>query len=83
MSFTRQNTYLKGGLILPNSLNTFRLTPITRAIFSKLDAPILTYIQENESTVDPEYFVHILPSLLVNGSEGRSSTQCSSFRIYM
>jgi len=46
------------------------VTPITRTVFSKEDANILTYMKDDESTVEPEFFAPILPALLINGSEG-------------
>lgn len=46
------------------------VTPISHTVFSKADAPILNYMLDDETTVEPEYFVPILPSLLVNGTEG-------------
>lgn len=46
------------------------VTPISHTVFSKDDAPILNYMLDDETTVEPEYFVPILPTLLVNGTEG-------------
>ncbi|GMM30774.1 DNA topoisomerase 2 [Martiniozyma asiatica (nom. inval.)] len=49
------------------------LSPITRTIFNTLDNPLLNYLQDDEQTVEPEWYVPILPMLLVNGSEGIGS----------
>lgn len=46
------------------------VTPITRSVFCQDDAPVLNYLKEDESTVEPEFFVPIIPALLVNGTEG-------------
>lgn len=47
-----------------------RLNPLTEYAFHKLDAPLLNYLQDDDSTVEPDYYVPILPTLLVNGAEG-------------
>lgn len=49
------------------------LSPITRTIFNVLDNPLLNYLQDDEQTVEPEWYAPILPMLLVNGTEGIGS----------
>lgn len=46
------------------------INEITRKIFNPLDNALLTYVQEDEQTVEPEWYIPILPMLLVNGTEG-------------
>ncbi|PRT56191.1 DNA topoisomerase 2 [Wickerhamiella sorbophila] len=46
------------------------LNPLARTLFNSNDDPLLNYMQDDESTVEPEHFVPILPTLLVNGTEG-------------
>lgn len=46
------------------------VSDITRTVFMKQDEAVLNYLQEDESTVEPEFYVPILPTLLVNGAEG-------------
>lgn len=46
------------------------INEITRQIFNPLDNPLLTYVQEDEQTVEPEWYLPIIPMLLVNGTEG-------------
>ncbi|KAI5954990.1 TOP2 [Candida jiufengensis] len=46
------------------------LTEITRAIFNPADDPIYTYVQDDEQTVEPQWFLPVLPMVLVNGAEG-------------
>lgn len=46
------------------------LNPITRTIFSQLDDPILNYLQDENISIEPEYYVPILPMVLINGAEG-------------
>lgn len=47
-----------------------RLEEITRAIFHADDDAIMNYLTEDGSLIEPQYYVPILPMLLVNGSEG-------------
>jgi DNA topoisomerase-2 len=47
-----------------------QLTPVTRALFPEQDDPILTYLNEDGMTIEPEYYVPILPMVLVNGISG-------------
>ncbi|ODV91810.1 hypothetical protein CANCADRAFT_30135 [Tortispora caseinolytica NRRL Y-17796] len=58
------------------------LSKITRKIFNPADDPLLDYLQDDESTVEPEWYVPILPMVLVNGADGIGtgwSTQIPNF----
>lgn len=46
------------------------LMPITRKIFIKEDEYVLNYLVEENQSIEPEYFVPIIPTLLVNGARG-------------
>lgn len=46
------------------------LNPLTRKIFHPADEKIYTYVEDDENTVEPEWYVPILPMVLVNGAEG-------------
>lgn len=46
------------------------LSEITRKIFNPLDDPLYTYVQDDEQTVEPEWYLPVLPMILVNGAEG-------------
>jgi DNA topoisomerase II len=46
------------------------LSPLTRMIYNEHDEPLLTYIEEEGLTIEPEYYVPVLPTILVNGAEG-------------
>lgn len=46
------------------------LNEITRKIFNPLDDPLYTYVQDDEQTVEPEWYLPVIPMLLVNGTEG-------------
>ena len=49
------------------------LQPITKKVFSLLDNPLLKYLQDDEQTVEPEWYAPVIPMLLVNGCEGIGS----------
>lgn len=53
----------------PRYIST-ELTKITRKIFHPFDDPLYNYLQEDENSVEPEWYLPILPMLLVNGGEG-------------
>jgi DNA topoisomerase-2 len=46
------------------------LSPLTRMIYNEHDEPLLIYIEEEGLTIEPEYYVPVLPTILVNGAEG-------------
>ncbi|ODV78226.1 DNA topoisomerase II [Suhomyces tanzawaensis NRRL Y-17324] len=46
------------------------INEITRKIFNPLDNPLYTYVQEDELTVEPQWYLPIIPMVLVNGAEG-------------
>lgn len=46
------------------------LLPIARKIFIKDDENVLNYLTEENQKIEPEYFVPIIPTLLVNGARG-------------
>ncbi len=47
-----------------------RLPSITRALFPKADDALLTYLDDDGLSVEPEWYAPILPMVLVNGSSG-------------
>ncbi|KAM1369168.1 hypothetical protein ACFX2F_039790 [Malus domestica] len=47
-----------------------RLSPITRFLFSKDDDRLLDYLNEDGQSIEPTWYVPIIPTVLVNGSEG-------------
>lgn len=46
------------------------LGPVARAAFPEADDALLTYLDEEGQSVEPEWYVPILPMVLVNGAEG-------------
>ena len=47
-----------------------RLAPATRRLFHPDDDPLLRYLEDDGDSVEPEWYVPVLPTLLINGSEG-------------
>jgi DNA topoisomerase-2 len=46
------------------------LNPVTRHIFPEADDAVLTYLDDDGTMVEPEYYVPILPFALINGISG-------------
>ncbi|XP_062115411.1 DNA topoisomerase 2 [Humulus lupulus] len=47
-----------------------RLSPITRSLFPKDDDILLDYLDEDGQSIEPTWYVPVIPTVLVNGSEG-------------
>ena len=64
-------TRLKGGKDAASSRYIWtELEKITLLIYNSNDNPVLKMQYEDESEIEPEYYVPIIPMILVNGSEG-------------
>lgn len=64
-------TRLQGGEDAASERYIFTyLTAITRKIFPEADDQVLTYLEDDGTPVEPEFYVPIIPMLLVNGSKG-------------
>lgn len=64
-------------------INT-KMCPIMRAIFKTDDDNILNYMEEEGQSIEPEYFIPIVPFVLVNGADGIGtgwSTDIPNFNI--
>lgn len=46
------------------------LSKITKTLFHPSDDPLYQYVQEDEATVEPVWYLPIIPMVLVNGAEG-------------
>ena len=46
------------------------LNKVTRHIFNSNDFPLMNYIIEEGQKIEPNYYLPIIPMILVNGSEG-------------
>lgn len=58
------------------------LSAITRKVFNPLDNKLLTYMQDDEQTVEPEWYVPVVPMVLVNGADGIGSGWSTSIPPY-
>jgi len=46
------------------------LMPITKVLFNENDNKLLEYLDDDGMSIEPKYYIPIIPMLLVNGSEG-------------
>ena len=47
-----------------------QLNPLTRCIFPEQDDPVLHYLNDDGTIVEPEYYVPVIPFTLLNGISG-------------
>ena len=64
-------TRLAGGKDAASARYIFtRLCPIARSIFPMADDSILNYLNDDGLDIEPDYYLPVLPMVLVNGSSG-------------
>ena len=64
-------TRLMGGKDASQTRYIFtKLTKNARILFDPKDDPILKYLDDDGKQIEPEYYVPILPTVLINGTEG-------------
>ena len=64
-------TRLQGGEDSASERYIFTLlNPLTRYIFPEADDHVLTYLDDDGTSVEPMFYAPILPMILVNGSKG-------------
>ena len=64
-------TRLQGGKDAASPRYIFTmLNPLARKLFSSMDDPLLNYLYDDNLKIEPEYYVPIIPTVLVNGAEG-------------
>ncbi|RWS16275.1 DNA topoisomerase 2-beta-like protein [Dinothrombium tinctorium] len=64
-------TRLQGGKDAASPRYIFTmLSPLARKIFVTLDDPLYNYLYDDNQRIEPEYYVPIIPMVLVNGAEG-------------
>ena len=56
------------------------LSPLTRSLFNTADEPLLKQQKEDNQPVEPEYYMPIIPMVLVNGADGIGTGE--SLRVY-
>lgn len=66
-----------GTRLMPNGLDAAspryiftRLEEITRLIFDQRDDQLLDFLEEDNQTIEPKFYVPIIPMVLVNGCRG-------------
>lgn len=59
-----------------------RLSDITKYIFIPEDLPILTYLEDDGMTIEPEFFLPIIPMILINGCKGIGTGYSTSIPKY-
>ena len=64
-------TRLQGGKDAASPRYIFtNLTKLARTVFHPHDDPILTYLSDDGQSIEPEWYIPVVPMLLVNGGEG-------------
>lgn len=58
-----------------------RLENIARAIFHPDDDDLLTYLNDDGLSIEPEYYMPVIPMVLVNGSDGIGTGWSSSIKV--
>jgi len=72
-------TRLMGGKDASQTRYIFtKLTPDARKLFDPKDDEVLTYLSDDGKQIEPDFFVPVLPNVLINGTEG-IGTGFSSF----
>ncbi|RKP23009.1 DNA topoisomerase II, partial [Syncephalis pseudoplumigaleata] len=76
-------TRLQGGKDAASARYIFTsLSPITRTLFHMGDDQLLNYLNDEGKMIEPEWYMPILPMVLVNGSEGIGTGWSSSIPNY-
>lgn len=47
-----------------------KISPLTRHLFNVHDDKILNYLNDDNQSIEPEWYIPILPMVLVNGAAG-------------
>jgi DNA topoisomerase-2 len=64
-------TRLQGGQDAASARYIFTtLAPMTRKIFHPSDDALLTYLNDDGQSIEPEWYIPVLPLVLINGSQG-------------
>ena len=76
-------TRLMGGKDAASPRYVFtKLETITRAIFHPNDDPLLKYLDDDGQSIEPLFYVPIIPMVLVNGTEGIGTGWSTSVPTY-
>ncbi|KZT24682.1 type II DNA topoisomerase [Neolentinus lepideus HHB14362 ss-1] len=55
---------------------------VMRSVFPVADDPLLNYLKEDSDWIEPEYYVPVLPMVLINGAEGIGTGWSTSIPCY-
>lgn len=58
------------------------LTSASKAIFRKEDEPILKYLVDEGESIEPEYYLPVIPTILANGAQGIGTGWSSNVPCY-
>lgn len=58
------------------------LSPMARTLFHTGDDPILNYLKDDTTDIEPEWYMPIMPLILVNGAEGIGTGWSTSVPCY-
>uniref|UniRef100_M4BBA0 DNA topoisomerase 2 n=1 Tax=Hyaloperonospora arabidopsidis (strain Emoy2) TaxID=559515 RepID=M4BBA0_HYAAE len=76
-------TRLMGGKDAASSRYIFtNLEQLTRKIYDPLDNDVLKYLDEDGQSIEPEWYIPIIPMVLVNGTDGIGTGWSSSVPTY-
>jgi len=76
-------TRIMGGKDAASSRYIFtKLPALTRLIFPPADDGLLNYLQDDGQSIEPQFYVPILPMVLVNGADGIGTGWSSSVPNY-
>ena len=76
-------TRLKGGKDAASARYIFTtLSPLTRLLFHQSDDNMLNFLEDDGQSVEPEFYIPIIPLVLVNGSEGIGTGWSTSVPTY-
>lgn len=76
-------TRLQGGKDAASPRYIFTLlSPLTTALFPQADMPLLEYLEDDGSTVEPKHYAPILPVALINGVVGVGMGYSTSVPMY-
>ncbi|KAG0265402.1 DNA topoisomerase 2 [Mortierella polycephala] len=74
---------MQGGKDAASARYIFTSVPqITRRVFHAHDDPLLNYLNDDGDSIEPEWYLPVLPMVLVNGSEGIGTGWSSSVPNY-
>jgi DNA topoisomerase-2 len=76
-------TRLQGGKDAASTRYIFtKMSPLARVCFSPHDDQLLSYLNDDGQSIEPKWYIPVLPMVLVNGSDGIGTGWSSSIPTY-